>query len=147
MCDRCRQSAVRSVAAEYLCAEHVAAVLDPIRERVAQRQGIHGYGIPQTPRGDGWYDLACCTCGATWVGPSHDPCWWCEQHLERLHEHQVELLAQPPDVDPDDKRYEPSMAAWGQRLARAAEAGLMTVDHANRLWQRATRRTSCDTAA
>lgn len=147
MCDRCPQPAARSVAAEYLCARHAAAILDPISERVLQRLGIDGYGVPQAPRGDGWHDLACNTCGATWVGRSHDPCWWCEQHRQHLQEHQVELLSRPPDVDPDDKRYEQTMTAWGQRLARAAEAGLMTVDHANRLWQRATRRTPSDTAA
>lgn len=141
MCDRCPQPAVRSVAAEYLCIGHTNHILDPIRVRVLQRQGINGYGIPQTPRGDGWHDLACNTCGATWVGHSHDPCWWCQRHLELLQTHQAELVLEPPDIDPDDSRYLTAMNAWAERLARAVAADLITDTEARNAWTKATRDT------
>jgi hypothetical protein len=52
-------------------------------------------------------------------------------------EWQAALTLPPPDVDPNDARYEDRMKAWAERLARAVEAEIVTRDKALTAWRRA----------
>lgn len=102
----CDAAAVRTVGTQALCAEHIEALLEPIRERIHGRRGVRGWGRIVAPRPDyshGWGDLQCGTCGATWVGPDGDPCAWCERHLALLAEHQREINARRAREKDDDR--------------------------------------------
>jgi hypothetical protein len=75
--------------------------------------------------GPDWAELACDQCSATWVGRIGDPCDWCEKALERMRQWAGEDALRPPEVDPDDIRYDARMAAWAGRLRRAVSVGLI----------------------
>ena len=85
-------------------------------------------------------ELACNNCAATWAGIVGDPCWWCQDSLERQHGYQIELLLRAPEVDPDDETYDDRMWAWAQRLKNAVDTDLITRDEAERKYRLAMRR-------
>lgn len=76
--------------------------------------------------GSGVAYLECDQCRASWVGEIDMPCPWCEKALERMRQWAGEDALRPPEVDPDDIRYDDRMAAWAGRVRRAVEAGLVT---------------------
>jgi hypothetical protein len=107
---------------------------------------LDGIGVQHGPLrpdwGDGWADLVCDRCAATWTGLVGEECWWCWRALERMRQWQAELTLTPPEVDPDDERYVGAMEAWGMRMRIAVEAGLIDADVAGRTYRRAVKRDS-----
>ena len=100
----------------------------------------HGYpaGPARTDWPEGYYDLACDTCQASWVGPEGDPCEWCQTSLDHMRLWQAELTLTPPDTDPDDITRPDALKAWQNRLTVAITAGIITNQQAERAWDRAT---------
>jgi hypothetical protein len=107
----------------------------------------HGYqcGPLRPDWGEGWADLRCDVCAATWVGPIGEPCEWCIRLAEDLCRWQAETVLRPPDdIDPDMHPTELRRRrdAWAQRLLVAVEAGLVSRQQAKgvatRWWQRVT---------
>ena len=90
--------------------------------------------------GPTWADLRCTSCHATWVGHPGEPCPWCQRRLRQLRTEQARLTLQPPDIDPDDTRYEDAMKAWGGRLRRAVKAGIIPRHRATAAWRRKVQR-------
>lgn len=137
LCDRCQRPAYRSLAAEDLCAGCYSVVLDPIRQRVAERAGIDGWGRKVGPGDMRGPDLLCDRCGATWHGLHGEPCWWCQRHRELIEDHQRAILLACPEVDPADVLYTARMSAWAGRLRRAVEIGLLTRPEAEAAYRKA----------
>jgi hypothetical protein len=107
------------------------------------RHALDGHGqqtgILRPEYGDGWAELLCDECDATWVGPIGEPCNWCATALENMRRWQAERDLTPPDIDPADERYDAVMTTWGQRLRRAVEAGRVTEQQARNAWERVNR--------
>lgn len=142
-CTRCPTDATATIGVEHYCSEHHAAILDPIRARVITPIDTEGHGHQTGPLrpdwGQGWADLTCTTCQATWTGPIGEPCHWCQQANDLMIAHHVEAVLTPPETDPHDTNRRASLAAWLDRMMVARNAGLITRDEAERAWQRATR--------
>jgi hypothetical protein len=97
-------------------------------------------GVARPEYGPAIYDLRCQICEATWSGIPGDPCWWCEDALDRQRDHQATLLLTPPDVDPDDARYEGRLDAWAERMDVGVEARLISRAQADTAWKRTLKR-------
>ena len=97
-------------------------------------------GLQRPEYGPAIQDLACNACGATWAGIAGEPCYWCQEGLERQQGYQAELLLRPPDVDPADANYDQRMEAWVERMIVGADAELITRQQADRAWRRAIRK-------
>lgn len=129
-CDTCGAPGVRSFGTRSACAAHAAEFYRRLPGHVWCGVGI---GLPtHAVDEDGFADLACVLCAATWRGAVFDVCGWCAKALADLREWQAELTLTPPDVETDDCSYEGVMAAWGERLARAVLAGVVTRGQAER---------------
>lgn len=139
-CCRCTELAVRMLGTEAFCAEHLEAVLGPIRERVADRDPFGGHGRQDGPLrpeyGPGWADVRCDRCSATWVGRIGDPCGWCDRSLALLLDMQREVLLHPELPDPDDQRRNAAEVAWAERLGRAVKVGLIPLATAQQVLNR-----------
>lgn len=96
-------------------------------------------GIPRPDHGPDMWQLVCDQCGAGWVGPAGEACYWCERSLTLLQELQARLVIQAPSVDVDDARYVPVMNDWRHRLQRAVTTELITRQQAERAWTSAAR--------
>ena len=88
-CGKCGQPATCSLGTVWLCArckwELQAEIL---ARRPDLRADDIGRGQPVSgAHANGWHDLACDLCGATWPGPIGERCSWCQQR----HEHQQDL--------------------------------------------------------
>jgi hypothetical protein len=107
------------------------------------RHALDGHGqqtgILRPEYGDGWAELQCDECDATWVGPIGEPCNWCATALDNMRRWQAEKVLEAPEVDPEDERYDGVMVAWGKRLRVAVEAGIITEQQARTAYERATR--------
>jgi hypothetical protein len=101
---------------------------------MARPEGFDGKGQQTGPLradwGSGFADLGCDRCDATWVGPPAEPCPWCFDRYQDVHERQRLLVLEPPD-NPS------AYVEWGQRLKRAVEAGIITETDADHAWERA----------
>jgi hypothetical protein len=108
------------------------------------RHALDGHGqqagILRPEYGDGWAELTCDECDATWVGPIGEACNWCATALDNMRKWQAEKVLLCPEVDVEDERYVGVMEAWGQRLHVAVTAGLVTADQARLTYERATKR-------
>ena len=139
----CGQPATRTLGARPYCDECAEEVLAPIRKRVARRDGV-GYGEQagkaRPDWGAGWYDLACNLCAATWVGPLHERCAWCQTALDHMRTWQAEILLDPDLPDADDARYKAACEAWAERLGRGVRSALVTEQQAMAALQREARR-------
>jgi hypothetical protein len=147
-CARCPAQAVRTLGMAALCGDCVERILAPIRARVLERDMLqettHGrgqqFGLMQPDYGPTCADLRCDQCSATWVGNPGDPCWWCWRRYQAMVEGTAALVLAPPDVDPDDRTYPQVLIAWGERLNRAIEAGLISVEEASNAYRKAVGR-------
>lgn len=130
---QCGLPGVRNIAASGFCAEHLAAFYF----RVLGGLGVgRQVGPLRLDWGPNFANLECCVCEATWVGPLGEPCYWCERLDQIQRKHQAEIVSRPPDIDRADTRFVPAMRAWGERLARAVAAGIVTEDRARNAWRR-----------
>jgi hypothetical protein len=107
------------------------------------RHALDGHGqqtgILRPEYGDGWADLTCDECDATWVGPIGEPCNWCATALDNMRKWQAEKVLEAPDVDVDDERYEGVMLGWRERLRVAVTAELISDQQARNAWERVKR--------
>jgi hypothetical protein len=133
----CGNPGVRQLGTDGYCAHHLIELYATFGPEAWVDGGL---GLPTGPLrpeyGPLEQDLTCCCCGATWTGVPGDACWWCQRSREIQLEHQIDLLLTPPDIDPDDIRYEARITAWAQRLARGVVAGLITEQQANHATRR-----------
>lgn len=127
----CGAAGVRNVGSEGKCARHLGELYATFDPAVFK---LNGVGLPGASADD--RHLTCCACGATWIGPPGEPCYYCARSRRIQLEHQAELVLTPPDIDPDDINYETRMSAWGQRLIVAARAGIIDQHTADRAWRK-----------
>ena len=80
--------------------------------------------------------LRCTTCSASWGGPIGMGCPWCQRSLELARHYQAEILLRGVGLDPADTRFAASVEAWGQRLQRAVEVGIIDRRQAETSWRR-----------
>lgn len=76
--------------------------------------------------GNGFADLRCDTCAATWVGQPGEACGWCTRWLALANEVQRKVLLWPDLPADDEDRHKQSMLAWVDRLADAVKADVVT---------------------
>ena len=79
-------------------------------------------------------DRCCAACGATWVGPVGERCWWCQRALENLIAAQRTVVLMEPEVDvldAHDKEIRQAADAWAARLAVAIQADLVSAHEAD----------------
>ena len=140
-CHECNGAGVRNVGSQGFCGAHLAALYLTLNKNVFAFNGIGNQsGVMRPDFGPAHAHLECNACEATWIGIPGERCDWCVTSHLALVAHQAERVMQAPDVDPDDPRYTDAMRAWGQRLAIAADAGLIDRDSAERLINRELQR-------
>jgi hypothetical protein len=93
----CGQPATRTLAAVPYCDPCAEVVLAPIRERHPSAGGNgRQIGPTRDDWGNGYADLQCDCCGATWVGPPGEACSWCVKRLDEPRTSRLRLA--PPPV-------------------------------------------------
>jgi len=98
---------VKNMGTRGYCAAHL---VDLYRRRIDPEIWMSaggGIGLPELARpdvGEGFAELRCSACGATWVGAAFVRCSWCEDTIARMVVWQAESVLTPPDVDPDDSQ-------------------------------------------
>jgi hypothetical protein len=83
-CSECGAPGIRNVYARGYCTPHLADLYRRLNPAVWLCNGI---GLPAGPRpdhGDGYHNLQCVACEATWVGATFERCPWCLKALEQL---------------------------------------------------------------
>jgi hypothetical protein len=136
-CSTCGAPGIRNLGTRGYCGGHLAEVYRRFSPEVWKLRGIGLQdGARRPDHGPECMELRCVACGATWVGPMLEHCYWCERSHARMLDHQAELVLEPPDTDPDDRNHEDRMRAWAERLARAVDAGLVTRERALSVWHR-----------
>ena len=136
-CSHCGNPGVRNLGAKGYCGEHLARLLRTFQDHIWQANGV---GLPvgqvRPEFGPLMADLECIACDATWVGVPGDPCAYCRIHRNLLVQSQRDrILRAPSPADDDPLPLDQRMFAWGERLKRAVEAGLVTRDEAQRVWR------------
>jgi hypothetical protein len=114
---------------------------DDVMGAVVERMAVAIEAISQqTEHEPGWADLCCDQCGATWTGRIDTACSWCDERIDRQWDDQRRLVLTRPDVDPDDRTYPQTLVAWGERLNRAIETALISVEEASNAYRKAVGR-------
>jgi len=132
-CSQCGAPGFRNVYARGYCPTHLSQLYARFDPDIWDGQGIAVQAGGHRPdHGPEYYDVTCTLCHATWVGRLLDDCTWCQDARARDLIWQAELTLTPPDVDPDDTLYDTRMAAWGERVARAVDAGIVTPEAAQK---------------
>ena len=136
-CSRCGAPGVRSLGVDDLCGSHLAELLSTFAPSV---WAFNGLGLPagrQRPDlGPSVEELRCIACGATWCGLAGDRCAFCRRSAEHLAAHTRAMLLAVPEVA-DGANADDVLRAWGARLRRGVDAGVVTRDEAERTWKRA----------
>lgn len=134
-CWRCSGTGSRNVGTRGYCGDHLAELLATFDPDVF---ALGGLGLPcgahRPEFGPVVQDLRCCSCGAGWVGLAGESCVWCARSRQVLIAHEHDTLLRPPESD--DERV---VLAWGERLRRAVDVGILTKQEAERAWRRAVR--------
>lgn len=140
-CTRCGLPGIKNLGTVGYCAEHLAHLYASFSPDVFALAGV---GLQRGPLRPDWgptfADLECNSCGAGWTGPVGEGCWYCERMRTVMTLHQADVLMKAPDIDPDDDRYESDMLAWGERLRRAVDVGIIDKSKAAAVWRRAVTR-------
>ena len=140
-CHQCGGRSIKTLGTSDYCSPHLSALYAKFDPAVFQHHGIGLQDGKLRPDwGDGFCDLRCVACDATWTGISGEACWFCERSRSIMIEHQIELLLRPPDVDRDDPRHATVMRAWARRLANAVKAGVVEQKLADAVWRRSVHR-------
>jgi hypothetical protein len=158
-CSTCGAAGVRNLGTRGHCVGHLAELYRRFDSSVWSAAG-GGLGLPLGPTdGDGYAQLHCACCGATWDGPAFMRCAWCIEAGERMIKWQREILLRCPigheypadelglnDLDyrvwchtrglPLGNRAQ-VLRVWQRRLRNAVETGLITRDEAEAAWARA----------
>lgn len=137
-CVRCGAPGTRNLGTSGYCGNHLTELLDTFDPSIWAANGIGlPRGLERPEFGTGQADLTCIACGATWVGAPADHCGWCRRSRELLADHQRSILLRVPEIDPDHQDADTVLMAWGARLRRAVEAGVLTRSQAKTVWHRA----------
>ena len=140
-CTRCGLPGIKNLGTAGYCAEHLRQLYERFSPDVFALAGVGLQSGPLRPEwGPGVADLECNSCGAGWTGHVGEACWYCERMRAVMATHQADILTKEPDVDPADARYEAIMLAWGERLRRAVEAGVLDKSKAAAVWRKAVTR-------
>lgn len=133
-CSTCGAAGVRNVYAAGYCGAHLNELYRTFRPEVWGGLGIGLQAGPRRPDfGPEYVDVECSACGATWIGPLFEACPWCADALERMRQRQAVLLLNAELPDPADVRYDGAVKAWGERLARGVDAGLISEHEARQV--------------
>lgn len=117
---------MRNLGVKGYCATHLAQLYGTFAPEVFALAGVGvPAGVERPEFGPAIVDLRCNACGATWSGPAGEACGWCERSHQQLLGHQAELVLAPPEIDPDDARWDDVMQGWANRLWVAVEAGIV----------------------
>ena len=120
-----------------MCGSHLAELLTTFAASV---WAFNGLGLPagrvRADLGPSVEELRCIACGATWCGLAGDRCDWCRRGAVHLAAHTRAMLLAVPDV-PDGGAADDVFRAWGGRLRRGVDAGVITRPEAERAWRRA----------
>lgn len=139
-CWRCGTPGVRSIGVRDYCGVHLADLMHSFDPGLWATNGI---GLPcglQRPEyGPLVEDLRCIACGAGWCGIAGERCEWCRAHREHLIAHQRSVLLTVPEVA-EGAAADEVLTAWGERLRRGVEVGVILRDEAERVWRRAANR-------
>lgn len=102
---------------------------------------LNGHGVQDGPLrpdyGDGWAELKCDQCGATWVGVIGDPCGFCQDARIDMQLQQRELdrrngrlhVVPDPDVTDADEEHLPAEHDWAPVDLVAIAAAMRTGDY------------------
>lgn len=121
--------------------------------------GLNLDGVPCPDLGEGVVHRVCRDCGGSWCGEPEGACPWCVDADERQRLEQRRRLLFPDFLHEESPRYddlgeldraawdrtrgiergEGSRRAWGERLARAVESGLITDTEARAAIERSRR--------
>jgi hypothetical protein len=146
-CDDCAEAGtatagVRNLGRRGYCSKHLLDLYSTFGPEAWIDGGI---GLPTGPArpeyGPLEYGLTCICCKATWTGIPGDPCPWCETHIGQQRMWQIDLLLEPPDIDPQDINYADRMKGWAARMQVGIDAGLVTRAEADAAWKRVLKRT------
>mgnify|MGYP003652773036 CR=1 FL=1 len=133
-CHKCGGEGVRNVGTQGHCGAHLAELHNKFNRNVFAFNGVGTQTSVMRPDyGPAQAHLQCNACEATWVGVAGEHCDWCKTSHHQLIAHQAELVTRPPDVSPDNVRFEHIIQAWAQRLSTAVQAGLIDATIAERL--------------
>lgn len=136
-CSRCGQPATKAIATTDFCDTCHHNFLQPLRDK-HQPPTLHGTGKPIGPTNGPHTQLQCNQCNATWTGTPNEPCNYCAHQYQYALRWQAELTLTPPDIDPDDINRDNTLNEWGQRLRRAVQAEIITLQQAQHTWSKAT---------
>jgi len=129
---------VRNGGTSGFCGTHWAELIDGFDPSIWAMNGVGlPRGLERPEFGAGLADLTCTACAATWIGAPGDPCGFCRRSRELLADHQRSLLLRVPEIDPDHHDADTVLMAWGERLRRAVDAGVLTRSQAEIVWRRA----------
>lgn len=131
---------VKNLGKHGYCGTHLAELYGRFDKAVFLLNGVGLQSGRMRPDwGPTYADLTCVACDATWTGPIGEPCSWCADARDRLVGWQADKVLDPPDVDPDDATYDNVMRGWADRLNRAVDADIITLEQGKRALDRATR--------
>jgi hypothetical protein len=132
-CATCGAPGVRNLGTQGFCATHLAELL---RSFDGSAFAFAGVGLPGASTDQTC--LTCCACSATWHGTPGERCPWCARARESQIRWQAAALLEPPDLTgDDDETRERRLRAWGERLLRGCDAGIVNHGAAQRAWRRA----------
>lgn len=128
-CYECGHTAVKRLGTQSMCVNHLGELYATFDPANIPPDAAFGYqvGSERPDWGLMYADLACCRCGAGWVGVPGEQCWWCRSGQEVLQDHQADLLLKVPEDGPDLER---RIEAWAERLVVGVEAGIITAHQA-----------------
>lgn len=136
-CARCGLPGVRNLGTRGYCSEHLAELFATFDPRVF---ALAGLGVPsgraRPDLGPSVQELRCIADPThTWCGVAGERCDYCADERERLLKFERERLLRVPDECGEN-----AIRAWGERLRRSVQCGIITKAEARRVWSKAVNR-------